>query len=87
MSGYTLTWHHEAIDDLIGLALTLDARTIKAVQDNVPLLLDDPRPMTARPLATLADGWALPIEAVIVEYEIIADSVIRVLGVRPRESD
>lgn len=37
MRGYTLTWHTEAVDDLIRLAFTLDARTLKAVQDNVPL--------------------------------------------------
>jgi ParE-like toxin of type II ParDE toxin-antitoxin system len=85
MSGYTLSWHADAIDDLIRLAFTLDARTLKAVQDNVPLLRDDPRPMTARQLPDLPDAWALPIGSVMVEYEIIADSVIRILGVRPQD--
>jgi hypothetical protein len=85
VSGYTLSWHADAIDDLIRLAFTLDARTLKAVQDNVPLLRDDPRPMTAGRLPELPDAWGLPIESVIVEYEIVADSVIRILGVRARD--
>lgn len=85
MSGYTLTWHAEAIDDLIGLALTLEARSIKAVQDNVPLLLGDPRPVTARRVGDLPDTWALPVGSVVVEHEIVADNVIRILGVRRRD--
>lgn len=85
MSGYTLTWHAEAVDDLIGLALALAASSIKSVQDNVPLLLGDPRPVTARRVGDLSDTWALPVGPVIVEYEIVADSVIRILGVRRRD--
>lgn len=41
--------------------------------------------MTARRMAELPGAWTLAIGAVVVEYEIIADSVIRILGVRPRE--
>jgi hypothetical protein len=81
--GYTLTWHPDAIDDVIGLALSLDAQTLKLIQDNVPLLLDEPRPANARRWGDLPDTWTVPVGAVQVDYEIIADSAISVLRVRP----
>jgi hypothetical protein len=81
--GYTLTWHPGAIDDVIGLALGLDAQTLKLIQDNVPLLLAEPRPATARRWEDLPDTWTVPVGAVLIDYEIVADSAISVLRVRP----
>lgn len=62
--------------------MTLDARTLKQIQDNVPLLLDEPRPESAQPWIELPDTWTIRMGSVLVDYEVIADSVISVLRIR-----